>query len=388
MLRKGISLLLKYRVGKRLRQSEEAVLEQFSLQLSQERIRNMSELRQDPTTREWVIIAPERAKRPQNMPKRELTEILPEWEESCPFCPTNENRTPPEILRFPLHSKDSDWSVRVVPNLFSALTPDGSLLKVEKGYFFRKRAGVGAHEVIIDTPSHNAVMALMTYKHIEEVLSAYQQRYNTLKQKREIKFIMIFKNHGWASGTSLIHPHSQLIATPVIATYYNRKFDVAHEYYVDNARCIYCDLLIEELDRAERIVTETKNFIVFHPYASHVPYETWIMPKEHCASFGLLASIHLTELATVLKDSLLCLYKGLNDPDFNLMIDTATTEDEEDPYYHWHIRIMPRLTNIAGFEMGSGIRINTVLPEETANNMKHIVKSYNKEEWLSFKHME
>jgi len=345
----------------------------------------MSELRQDPTTREWVIIAPERAKRPQNVPKRMLAEKLAEWEGSCPFCPGNENRTPPEVLRLPLSSRNSDWSVRVVPNLFSALALDGDILRPETGYFYRKRAGIGVHEVIIDTPSHNTVMALMAYEHVEEVLAAYQQRYNTLKQNRQLKFITIFKNHGWTSGTSLAHPHSQLVATPVIATYYNRKFDVAHEYYVDIARCLYCDLLTEELNKGDRIVTETKNFVVFHPYASHVPYETWIIPKEHCASFGLLPRTHLAELATVLKDSLLCLYRGLDDPDFNLMIDTATTEDEEDPYYHWHIRIMPRLTTIAGFEMGSGIRINMALPEDTVKLMKQVTKSCTEDEWLSFK---
>jgi UDPglucose--hexose-1-phosphate uridylyltransferase len=345
----------------------------------------MSELRRDPTTREWVIIAPERAKRPQNMPKRKPASKLADWDESCPFCPGHESQPPPEVLRLPPSSRGSDWEVRVVPNLFPALTPDGSILRPEKGHFFRKRAGVGVHEVIIDTPSHNTTMALMTYEHVEKVLSAYQQRYNTLKQNRQIKFITIFKNHGWASGTSLAHPHSQLIAIPVLATFYNRKFNVAHEYYFDTTRCLYCDLLAEELAKGDRIVNETKHFVVLHPYASHVPYETWIIPKEHRASFGLLPPVHLPELAMVLKDSLLCLYRGLDDPAFNLMIDTATTEDEEDPNYHWYIRIVPRLTTIAGFEMGSGIRINTMLPEDTAKLMRQVTTSGTGDKWLSFK---
>lgn len=345
----------------------------------------MSELRQDPTTKEWVIIAPDRGKRPQNRPRRTQTEELPEWDESCPFCPGNEDKTPPEILRLPPSSRDSDWSVRVVPNLYSALGPGANILKQETGHFYRKRAGTGRHEVIIDTPLHNTAMALMEYEQVERVLSAYYQRYNALKQDRELKFITIFKNHGWTSGTSLAHCHSQLLATPVIATYYNQIFDIAHEYYVDNASCLYCDLLAEELGKKERIITETTRFVVFHPYASHVPYETWIIPKEHDASFGLLSATELSELAIVLKDSLLCLYKGLDNPDYNLMIDTATTEDEDDPYYHWHIRIMPRLTTIAGFEMGSGIRINTYLPEETAQFIRQIPESSDEDEWLSFK---
>jgi len=345
----------------------------------------MSELRQDPTTREWVILAPERAKRPQQGPKKKRGADIPAWDEKCPFCLGNEGRTPPEVLRLPLSKRTSKWSVRVVPNLYSALNPDGENNKGMSGDFFRHREGIGVHEVIIETPSHNTPMALMPYEHVEEVLAAYQQRYNALKANRQLKFITIFKNHGWSSGTSLIHPHSQLVATPVIATFYNRKFDVAHDYYVDVASCLYCDLLAEELERGERIVAETKHFAVFHPYASHVPYETWIIPKEHRASFGLSPPTHLAELAMVLRDSLLCLYRGLNNPDFNLMIDTSTTEDEKGPFYHWHIRILPRLSTVAGFEMGSGIHITTAMPEDTAARMKQIANSCAGGECISFK---
>ncbi len=335
----------------------------------------MSELRQDPTTREWVILAPERAKRPQHMPKRRLAEELPGWEESCPFCPGNESLTPPETFRLPLLSQASAWDVRVVPNRFAALALNGDVIRREDGRFFRKMDGVGAHEVIIETPSHNTPIALMSHQQVEKVLITYQERYNALKKNRQFKFITIFKNHGWASGTSLAHPHSQLVATPITATYYRRKFDVAVDYYDDVGRCLYCDLLTEELEKGERIVAETKRFVVLHPYASRVPWETWIIPKRHDASFGLFPDTHLPELAMVLKDSLLCLYHGLNNPDFNLMIDTTTTLDEDDPYYHWHIRIVPRLTTIAGFEMGSGIYINTALPEHTTNLMKQLALS-------------
>jgi len=345
----------------------------------------MSELRQDPTTREWVIMAPERAKRPQHMPKRRRAEEIPTWDESCPFCPGNESQTPEEVFRLPLSDKASAWDVRVVPNRFAALTLNGDITRREDGRFFRKMDGVGAHEVIIETPSHNTPMALEAYQQVENVLIAYQQRYNTLKKNRQFKFITIFKNHGWASGTSLIHPHSQLVATPLAATYYRRKFDVAVDYYDDVGKCLYCDLLAEELEKGERIVAETKEFVILHPYASRVPYETWIIPKRHCASFGLFSSTHLPELAMVLKDTLLCLYRGLDNPAFNLMIDTTTTEDEEDPYYHWHIRIVPRLTTIAGFEMGSGIYINPARPEDTASLMKQVARSLPEDECPTLK---
>ena len=335
----------------------------------------MSELRQDPTTKAWVILAPERAKRPQQKQKMRRAEELPSWDPTCPFCPGNEDQTPAEVFRLPVADKGSPWEVRVVPNRFAALEPGGDGTMIEEERLFRKRAGIGAHEVIIETPSHNTPIALKTYEQVEKVLIAYQERYNALKKKEQIKFITIFKNHGWASGTSLIHPHSQIVATPIVATYYRQEFDIAHGYYVDTGRCLYCDLLTQELEKEERIVAHTEQFAVFHPYASRAPYETWIMPKSHFASFGLFPDMYLAELARVLKDTLFCLYHQLDNPAFNLMIDSTITEDEEDPYYHWHIRIIPRQTTIAGFEMGSGIYINTALPEETAVLMRECVGS-------------
>ena len=339
----------------------------------------MSELRQDPTTKAWVILAPERAKRPQQKPKMRRAEELPSWDPTCPFCPGNEDQTPDAVFRLPVSDQGSAWEIRVVPNRFAALEPGGDGTMIEEERLFRKRAGIGAHEVIIETPSHNTPMALMTYEQVEKVLIAYQERYNTLKKNGHIKFITIFKNHGWASGTSLVHPHSQLVATPIVAPYYHREFDIAHGYYVDMGSCLYCDLLAQELEKAERIVVQNEQFIVLHPYASRAPYETWIIPKMHCASFGLFPDMYLADLARVIKDTLFCLYQRLDNPAFNLVIDSTITEDEEDPYYHWHIRIIPRLTTIAGFEMGSGIYINTSLPEDTASLMRDCFKRLLKE---------
>ncbi|MFC2002000.1 galactose-1-phosphate uridylyltransferase [Chloroflexota bacterium] len=346
----------------------------------------MSELRQDPTTKEWVILAPERGKRPQQKPKKVVVDELPAWDPTCPFCPGNEAQTPDEVFRIPITSENSSWEVRVVPNRFAALTLEGNVTRIEEGRFFRKMDGFGVHEVIIEGPSHNTPLALMTYEQVEKVVIAYQERYNSLKKNRQLKFIHIFKNHGWAAGTSLIHSHSQLVATPIMAPYYHRKFDVAHEYHADRGRCLYCDLIAWDLEKARnRVIAETKEFVIVHPYASRVPYETWILPKKHCASFGLFPAVHLAELSMVLKDTLFSLYKGLDNPSFNLMIDSTTTEDEDDPYYHWHIRIVPRLTTIAGFEMGSGIYISTALPEDTARLMKKVAASCAEDECISFK---
>ncbi len=326
----------------------------------------MSELRQDPTTKEWVILAPERAARPRQSLKKRTAEALPDWDETCPFCPGNEDKTPEEVLKIPAAGNDAAWAVRVVPNRFAALSEDADPEKMQDERFNRKMPGFGVHEVFIDSPSHNTPMALMTYPQVEKVLTAYQQRYNVLKKNRRLQFITIFKNHGRESGTSLAHPHSQLVATPLVTPYYHRRFDVAHDYFADFGRCLYCDMLKGELTNGERIVIETDQFVVFEPFASRASYETWIIPKLHRASFGMLTPEHITEMASVLKDTLYCLYFHLDDPAFNLMIDTSTTYDEEDPYYHWHIRIMPRLSMIAGFEIGSGIYISMGLPEETA----------------------
>ncbi len=330
----------------------------------------MSELRHDPTTRAWVILAPERARRPHQKPGQRHDSELPPWDEFCPFCPGNEVQTPREVFRLPVTGQGSEWEVRVVPNRFAALTPEAEISRKEDGRFFRRMQGFGIHEVIVEIPSHNMPTALMTCEQVEKVLIAYQERYNALKKDSYIKCITIFKNHGWASGTSLSHPHSQLVATPVVAPYYHRKFNVAHEYYIDAGRCLYCDLLAAELEKGERIVAETGQFIVIHPYASRVPYETWIIPKSHCASFGLFPGKYLAGLAGVLKNTLLGLYQELDNPAFNLMVDSTITEDEDDPYYHWHIRIIPRQTTVAGFEMGSGIYISTALPEQTAKRMR------------------
>ncbi|MFC2056172.1 galactose-1-phosphate uridylyltransferase [Chloroflexota bacterium] len=339
----------------------------------------MSELRQDPTTKEWVIMAPERARRPQQTPKGKRAKALPDWDKSCPFCPGNEKQTPGEVFRIPASSEHSNWDVRVVPNMFAALNTEVSKPWIEEGRLTRGMNGFGVHEVIIESSSHNTTIALMTYQQVEKVLTAYQQRYNALKKNQQLKFITIFKNHGPESGTSLVHPHSQLVATPIMTPYYHRRFDVAVDYYADTGRCLYCDVLIGEIENGKRIITETEQFIVFNPYASRVSYETWIIPKGHYSSFGLFPASGLSELSIVLKDTLFCLYNELDNPAFNLMVDTTITEDEDDPYYHWHIRIVPRVSLIAGFEIGSGIYITSMLPEETAQLMRQCCIHYNEE---------
>jgi UDPglucose--hexose-1-phosphate uridylyltransferase len=332
----------------------------------------MSELRQDATIKQWVIVATERAKRPHSfVPVRRLKE-LPPHDASCPFCPGNESQTPGEVMRVRGDGSPgaSGWMVRVVPNKFAALTMGGSIARREEGEFFRKMDGVGVHEVIIESPLHNGCLALMPEEQVAQVLYTYRTRYNDLRNHPLLRFILIFKNQGESAGTSLEHPHSQLVATPVPSPRIQKKFEVAMSYYDDSGRCLYCDLFRHELDAGVRVINDTENFVVFHPYASRSPFETWIAPKVHQPCFGTIIDEEVEELARVLKDTLLRMYRTLNHPDFNYVIATSPTDHEDNRFYDWHIIIIPRLTTVAGFEMGSGIYINTALPEETAEFMR------------------
>jgi len=322
-----------------------------------------SVVRQDPTTREWVIVAPSRGRRP-HMPRREPDEAA-ERDAACPFCPGNEATTPAGVLRLP-GPGGSGWAVRVIPNKFAALAPEGEPVRRERGPLFREMDGVGHHEVIVETPSHNHPMPRMTDAEVELVLRAYQARYKALRGDPRVKYIIIFKNHGERAGTSLAHPHSQLVATPVPPMQARRKYEVATRHWDDTGRCLYCDLVEAEVEAKARLVLETDRFVVFHPYASRVPFETWIAPKRHEPSFAQVSPEDLVLLGRVLRRTLATLTASLGDHDFNYILHSAPVEDEGKRYYLWHIQILPRLQTIAGFELGSGIFVTSMAPEESA----------------------
>ena len=332
----------------------------------------MPQLRQDPTTKEWVIIATERSKRPQDFKKAKPSIEKPSYKEDCPFCPGNERLTPHETLAYrkggPPDGKG--WWVRVIPNKFPALTPEGSLERKEEKGFFRLMDGVGVHEVVIGSPIHNQLFPLMDEFQVSETLLAYRERYLALKEDPRIKLIIIFKNHGQAAGTSLEHTHSQIVGTAVVPSNIRTKLQTAARHYDDHGVCVYCEMIKEELTFKKRIVMETDRFVVLHPFASRSPFETWILPKDHNASFGSIKMEDSKQFAQILKTTLFKIYSELNDPDYNYVIHTAPVKDETEDYYHWHLQIIPRLTTTAGFEMGSGMYINVSFPEETAQFMR------------------
>ncbi len=324
----------------------------------------MSELRKDPIVGRWVIIATERAKRPMS-PKSEA--FLPGGG-LCPFCPGQEANTPFEILAYRdrgTRPNEPGWRVRVVPNKFPALQVEGELHKRGEG-IYDKMNGVGAHEVIIDCPAHETSMANLSEDNIREVLWVYRDRLVDLKKDPRLVYGMVFKNVGAAAGASLEHSHSQLIVTPIVPINVWEEMSGSLEFYGYRGRCIYCDMVHQELGSEKRIVLDLPHFVAFAPFASRFPFETWIVPKAHNSHFENIQKIEVEELGTLLKTLLMKLEVALDRPAYNYIIHTSPFDTRELPHYHWHIEVIPRLTRVAGFEWGTGFYINPVSPEDAA----------------------
>jgi UDPglucose--hexose-1-phosphate uridylyltransferase len=335
----------------------------------------MSLLRYDATTNDWVIFAPERARRPHERAVRSGVDGSAQAATGrCPFCPGNEHLTGPEIyaLRNTGASTGRGWQTRVVANKFPVLRIEEDHRRREEGTLYRVMGGCGAHEVVIESPDHDRPLAHQPVEQVEAVLRTLQVRFNDLLRDARFQTIILFKNHGEGAGTSLHHPHWQLIATPVVPRLLRLKHAVATDYFDQTGKCLYCVLLADELAFGERVVAQNDHFAAVIPYAAHAPFETWILPRAHQASFGWMPAERLRPLAEILKTVLLKLYNGLDDPDFNLTVNTVPRGDEDKAYFLWHIEILPRLTRTAGFELGSGMSINTVLPEDAARSLRDV----------------
>jgi UDPglucose--hexose-1-phosphate uridylyltransferase len=332
----------------------------------------MPELRQNPATKEWVIIATERARRPEDFAPAKPQE-QPETVNHCPFCECNENLTPPEILSYRSYGtrpNSPGWWIRIVPNKFPALIPQGNVRRIKHDAFFRYMDGVGEHEVIIEHPRHDQTIAIMEQKQVEEIFLAYRERYITLSQDPRFELVMIFKNHGIAAGTSVRHPHSQVIATPITPIHIRHILEEAMRYFDDNGECVFCTMIAKEASSKERIFFETDNFVVFVPFAASSPFETWVLPKKHDSSFEATTPERVKELAFVMRTVLSKIFRSLNNPDYNYIIRSSPCHEKDVEYYHWHIQIIPKVTAVAGFELGSGIYINTVIPENAAKFLR------------------
>jgi len=333
----------------------------------------LPELRKDPVTGRWVIIATDRARRPNDFTRH--TVVLKGG--FCPFCPGNESKTPPEILAYRNGHGERDkpgWSVRVVPNKFPALGIEGNLDRRADGIYDRMN-GIGAHEVIIETPNHRLTFADMSEKNIEDVLWAFRDRIVDLKRDRRFKYILIFKNHGEAAGATLEHPHSQLIALPIVPSQVMEELEGSKRYYQLKERCIFCDIVHQESSGDEaRLVAENRGFVTISPYAPRFPFETCVLPKNHEASFENATSADFESLARMIKLVTAKMDAVLERPAYNMVLHTAplAAQDSAD-YYHWHIELMPKLTKVAGFEWGTGFYINPTSPEEAARYLREAV---------------
>jgi len=325
----------------------------------------VSTLRQDPTTRQWSILAPRRGARPHErvvVPRAPLAER----DDACPFCPGNEEQTPPEIDRLP---REGPWSVRVVPNMYAALSGDGSVTRTGPP-LFREMPGVGSHEVVVESPRHDARLDDLPVEDVARVVEMWRMRYRALIAQEHIQAVVVFKNFGPLAGTSLVHTHSQVVATPVFLPRLLRRLDVATRYADENGSCVYDDVIAAEREAGVRLVTASASFVAFEPFAAGSPFETWIAPTQHQASFGDTADEDVEALAAMVKDVLRAIRIGCGDPDYNLVTFSAPSNGRTDRVFHWHIKVIPRLTTPAGFELGSAMSINVESPEHAAEVLR------------------
>jgi UDPglucose--hexose-1-phosphate uridylyltransferase len=328
----------------------------------------MSELRKDPVVGRWVIIAADRGRRPSDFGPEPARPRLA----SCVFCGGHEDKTPPEILagrRTGGAPNTPGWSYRVVPNKFPALRIEGELEPTGEGPFDRMN-GIGAHEVVIESPDHQASLATMSVDAVADVLLAFRERLLDLKKDARFEYVLVFKNHGEAAGASLEHPHSQLIATPIIPIMVSEELAGSAKYFEIKERCVWCDVLHEERRTRRRLVEEVEGFVALTPFAPRFPFETWIMPARHRSAFEESGVDDLRGLAVLLGQFLRRMNAILNDPPFNFMLHSAPLHEAALEHFHWHLEIIPKLTKVAGFEWGSGFFINPVAPEDAATALR------------------
>jgi len=343
----------------------------------------MPDLRKDPIIARWVIIATERAQRPDNFKREQPHPSSKDAAKACPFCEGNESMTPPEVyaVRESTTSRnDPGWKVRVTQSIAPVLDKEAKLTRNAQGVY-DMITGVGEHEVIIETPQHIANIADFEQEQIFSVIHTYCARISELEKDHRFKYVLLYKNYGKDAGAGIYqHSRSQLIALPVNPVRVKDKLAGARKYFEFKERCIFCDIIKQELASGERLVLETEKFVVLSPFAARAPFELWLLPKTHSPDFISMDYKQQKDLAETLKITLTKLKLLLQDPPYNYMLHTAPFRRETGPGYwktidydyHWHIEIMPRLTKLAGFEWGTGCYIDTVTPEDAAKYMREV----------------
>jgi UDPglucose--hexose-1-phosphate uridylyltransferase len=338
----------------------------------------MSQLRKDAISGRWVIIASERSKRPDDFRPAQLEKKL-ETKGFCPFCEGDESKTPPEVfsLRKPGTAKNKPgWWVRVVPNKFPALSKGEPPIKSNKG-IFEWMKGVGVHEVVIETPEHYKELSDLPLYHICDILWTYQERIRNIEKELQYEYIQVFKNKGKDAGASLSHPHSQIVATPIIPKRVKEELYGAERFFRRSEECIFCRIIREEIEVKERLILSNNHFCVTAPFASRFPFEMVIYPVRHSPCYSSLDKEELRSLAKTLKTVLSSLKDILSDPPFNYIIHQGPNPNlSQEAWpgitknFHWHMEIVPILTKVAGFELGTGFYINPVPPESAASYLR------------------
>jgi len=336
----------------------------------------MPELRKDPVLGRWIIIATERGKRPSDF-------VISEPETTggfCPLCPGNENTTPHEVLVYGREGGLPDspgWKVRVVPNKYPALVIEGGLNREGEG-LYDKMNGIGAHEVVVESPRHEDVLSELPIEHSMMVFKSFQARISDLEHDERFRYVLVFKNQGKAAGASLEHSHSQLVALPVLPRKIESELAGALTYYNYKERCVYCDIIHQELKQDVRVVCKNDHFITITPFAPRTPFEMWILPIHHCSAYHEQNDEQLQALAEIFSESLCRLDACIPRVPYNFVLHTQPLRSQHMNHYHWHFEIVPKLTSIAGFEWGSGFYINPMPPEEAATYLRESLERLSK----------
>jgi UDPglucose--hexose-1-phosphate uridylyltransferase len=351
-----------------------------------------SDLRRDPVSGRWVIVAASRGLRPTDFGFERLRAITLDAE-ACPFCEGHESLTPPELLALRPGGgapNSPGWQVRVVPNKYPALdlegrtTPPhaaagaaaapagggGAALGRETHGLFERMDGIGSHEVIVESPDHERTLAAMSEAEIARVLWACRERVIALKRDSRLKYAIVFKNHGAQAGATREHGHAQLIALPIVPDFVREEIEGSREYFAGTNRCVFCDMLREERSAGERVIVEHGQVVAIAPYASRAPFEMWLLPKRHDAAFEDAPDIVRDSMAGAVKAVLERMNRALDTPPYNLIVHTAPFGGADAESYHWHVELMPRLSRTAGFEWGTGFYINPTPPEEAARILR------------------
>jgi len=330
----------------------------------------MSELRRDPVIGRWNIIDTDEPMGP------DVFEVEPHapGQGLCPFCYGHEAMTPPEIyaVRPPGSAPDGPgWRLRVVSNKFPALKIEGELNRRGIGVFDLCN-GVGAHEVIIETPDHHRQLSDLSVEEVAATITAFKVRSLDLRGDRRLKYTLIFKNFGLSAGASLEHTHSQLIALPIVPKRVQEELRGAERYFEFRERCPYCDMLHQELQEDERLICDNRSFLALCPFVSSFPFELWILPKAHHADFAQIRDEEIADFARILRETLRRVQAALGNPSYNFIIHTAPIEPRAREEYHWHLELIPKLTKTAGFEWGTGFYINPTPPERAAAVLRDV----------------